>query len=116
MNYPVNQHAKISVGEPLHDKFLGLLLFATFIVILLSTKLGKLGRILEDFTHPIFLINITILSIFTIYGFKYSKTKRLRKATSAALVGFIVAYLSRLDLVFLPFYVIILVDYYFEIS
>ena len=58
------------------------------------------GKIKEDFTYPMFDILLALLILFAIWADRYQSNQKLKRGTQTAVVGFIIAYLGRLDLVF----------------
>ena len=59
------------------------------------------GQIKDDFSHPFFVVLFCILMIISLWGMLIQPNRRVRKATEASLIAFLIAYLARLDLVFI---------------
>lgn len=63
-------------------------------------------QVSNDFTHPIFLLLLFLLLFFVVWGGYIQKNNRIKQAAHIAAVTFIIAYFSRLDLVFTAAFVV----------
>ena len=55
----------------------------------------------EDFTYPVFDIMLVLFIGFTVWADRYQHNPKIRRAAQTAVLAFIIAYLGRLDLVFM---------------
>ena len=81
------------------------------VVCIILVKHKKAGIIINDLYRPLFTISLITIIIFSIYCW-HSKNKKLKLASEKAIVSFIIAYLSRLDLVFAVYFIIFIFAYY----
>lgn len=87
-------------------KLLSIVFIITFLAVLYAFKDKERFDILKkDFTNPLFLFFITIIIIICITGIAKGSSKT-RKAIEHAAIAFIIAYLSRLNMVFLAFFIV----------
>ena len=100
-----------------------LLIGSTLIIVLLiASKENKQKEIIKDFTNPLFLALCVGITLFSIWIFNQKKKtpeipeipeiKKLKEATRKALSALIIAYLAHLDMIFAPFFVVFILDYF----
>lgn len=100
-----------------------LIIVSTLIVILLiATQEGKKTEIIKDFTNPKFLILCSGITLFSIWIFNQKNDtdkpdntqtiKKFKEATRKALAALIIAYLAHLDMIFAPFFIVFVLDYF----
>ena len=89
------------------------------IVLLIATREGKQKEIIKDFTNPKFLLIAIGITIFSIWIFNQKretpepeKIKNLKEATRKALSALIIASLAHIDMIFAPFFVVFILDYF----
>jgi hypothetical protein len=70
-----------------------------------------LKRLRNDITSPWFIFSTAIVVLATFFGM-LSKNSKINKATKAALIAFIIGYLSQFNLAFIIFFVVGIVAYY----
>jgi len=58
-------------------------------------------QIKEDFTYPVFDVLLVLLIIFAVWADRFQSNLRIKRASQTAILAFIIAYLGRLDLVFI---------------
>ncbi len=81
------------------------------IIILFSLYDGTFHIIKQDFTNPYFLFFFITMVIFSIWALN-SRNIKYVKATQYAIVGFVIAYLARLDMIFTAYIVVWLLHYF----
>jgi hypothetical protein len=83
----------------------------SMIVILILYKRKKLNIILNDIKNTWFMFSLVIVIAFTIYCW-HSKDDHLKESSQKALVALLIAYLSRLDMVFAVYFIIFIFAFY----
>ena len=80
----------------------------------------KRERFMKLISQKLFILSFAIVCIFSYYILSSDEDdvqmKRLKDATKSALIGFIVAILSYLELVVAPFWILFYISYYLNIS
>lgn len=94
------------------------LLFAAIVIafFLMMRKEGVIPMVLKDFKNKKFLFHVTIISIFSVVVLRGSsdteKDKHLKDATKKALVALLIAYFAHLEMVFAPFFIVLVFSYF----
>jgi len=83
----------------------------SMIVILILYKHKKLNIILNDIKDTWFMFSLVLVIAFTIYCWN-SKDDHLKESSQKALVALLIAYLSRLDMVFAVYFIIFIFAFY----
>ena len=77
-------------------------------------------RFLKLISQKLFLLSLLSVCIFSYYILSSDEDdkqmKRLKEATKTALIGFIIAILSYLELTVAPFWILFLFSYYLDIK
>ena len=77
-------------------------------------------RFLKLISQKLFLLSLLSVCIFSYYILSSDEDdkqmKRLKEATKTALIGFIIAILSYLELTIAPFWILFLFSYYLDIK
>jgi hypothetical protein len=55
----------------------------------------------EDFSYPVFDVLLALLIVFYVWADRFQPNLKLKRGAQTAILGFIIAYLGRLDLVFI---------------
>jgi hypothetical protein len=58
-------------------------------------------KIKEDFTFPVFDVLLALLIGFAVWADRYQHNHKIKRAAQTGVLAFIIAYLGRLDLVFI---------------
>jgi len=66
--------------------------------------------------HPGFVVNIIIVTLFILYGLKYTNNAKFKTATKQASVALIIALFAHLDMLFATFYFILILAFYYNTS
>lgn len=115
---------KLLFGYDQHDIVLLLMLVTSFLIMMQQEKVEKLQRFVHD---PIFLINLTVVLAFSLWIIHFNKVKdakdeddkkgriRLRQSLFLGILAFIIALCAAFELVVLPFWVVWVSSYYFNI-
>jgi len=80
-------------------------------VMLILYKHKKLRMLLHDLKNMWFVFSLVLVILFTIYCW-YSQDQLLKESSQKAVVALLIAYLSRLDLVFAVYFIIFIFAYY----
>jgi hypothetical protein len=81
------------------------------IVALILYKHKKLYIIRNDIINPSFSISLLAVIIFSVYCW-HSDNQKLKLSTEKACFALIIAYLSRLDMIFAVYFIIFIFAYY----
>ena len=112
-------------GVEHHDVVLLLMLATSFLIMLQEEKME---RLLKFFKDPIFKVNIGIAVAFSIWIIYFQKVEdsannqerkkriKLRQSLFLGYLAFIIALCAAFDLVVLPFWVVWVSSYYFDLS
>ena len=112
-------------GVEQHDVVLLLMLATSFLIMLQEEKME---RLLKFFNDPIFKVNIGIAVAFSIWIIYFQKVEdsannqerkkriKLRQSLFLGYLAFIIALCAAFDLVVLPFWVVWVSSYYFDLS
>lgn len=83
-----------------------------FIAIILASRKKQLSEILYSFTDKWFIIALLIMSGYMTYAFAYTEDLHFRDSVMAGFTAFIIALCAKLDLIFIPFFIIFSLNYY----
>jgi len=97
---------------PTHMFYISFLLLTVGTVALIIIREKKTQLVINMYNDKLFLLNLVGIAVFSMYN--YTKGATNQKATLDAILGFIVAVFSHLDLKSSIFWVIWLVSYYFN--
>lgn len=112
-------------GYEQHDLVLLLMLITTFLVMIHQNKVNKLQRFVRD---PIFIGNLFLMSAFSLWIIYFNRVEdarddkdkntriKLRHSLFIAIIAFIIALCAAFELVILPFWIIWISSFYFDIS
>ena len=112
-------------GVEQHDVVLLLMLATSFLIMLQEEKME---RLLKFFNDPIFKVNIGIALAFSVWIIYFQKVEdsannqerkkriKLRQSLFLGYLAFIIALCAAFDLVVLPFWVVWVSSYYFDLS
>lgn len=92
----------------------------TFVVVLLGSIIilrneEKFSVIKKDFSDPLFLTFFAVISIMIILGLT-NKNEKVKRTTVHAMVAFITAYFSHVNMSFAVFFLAAIIYYYSSIS
>lgn len=90
---------------------IAVVILLALIIILFSLYDGTFHIIKEDFTNPHFLFFFITMIVFSIWALNSGNQKYVR-ATQYAIVGFVIAYLAHLDMIFTAYIVVWLLHYF----
>lgn len=93
------------------DLYTAILLFVVIIGLVVIRDKNKLQTVLDDFKEPIFIGFFIVIVIITFWGLTRD-SKRIVDSTRNAMVGFLIAYLAHLDMVFAAFFLVGIFSYY----
>lgn len=102
--------------EPSVISYISFILFFMLLLLGISFETTRYQKIVSDLQNPLFVTGFSVIAVMAIYGFFFSKTLKFKKATAAGTSAFIIAYFARLDLVFMPFFLVLFQNYYYGIS
>ena len=102
-----------------NDKFVTIFSFSLFILLMIDTiKHKRYQPLINDLKDPytaFVIIYILVFSVimmnFNILRINKKNYEKMKKITSEAFFGFIIAVCARLDMCFLPFYLIFIIGY-----
>lgn len=114
-NFHTIPHTQMEKESPVIS-YISFLLFFVLLVFGISFETSRYQKIVSDFRNPLFVTGFSLIAVMAIYGFFFSKTLKFKKATAAGISAFIIAYFARLDLVFMPFFLVLFQNYYYGIS
>ncbi len=80
-------------------------------VILVLYKHKKLNIIYNDLKDAWFVFSLFLVTAFTIYCW-FSEDQNLKESSQKAVVALLIAYLSRLDIVFLAYFLLYIFAFY----
>ena len=112
-------------GYEQHDVILVLMLVTAFLIMMQQEKVDKLRRFIRD---PIFIGNLLVVLGFSLWIIHFNRVEdskddddkqrriRLRKSLFLGIVAFIIALCAAFELVVLPFWIVWVSSYYFNIS
>lgn len=93
------------------EKFIIAIIAWSICTLLILFKYKKLSILLNDLKNKAFLITLLFVTAFTIYCW-HSSNEMLKLASQKASVALLIAYLSRLDMVFTAYFIIFIFAYY----
>lgn len=102
--------------ESIVMSYVSFVLFFFLLLFGISYETSRYRKIVTDLQDPLFIVGLLLIVIMAIYGFFFSKTLTFKKATAAGVSAFIIAYFARLDLVFMPFFLVLFQNYYYGIA
>ena len=112
-------------GYEQHDVVLVIMLITSFLVMMQQEKVNTLRRFSRD---PIFVGNLLFVVLFSLWIIYFNKVEdaknehdknhriRLRQSLFLGIVAFIIALCAAFELVVLPFWIIWVSSFYFDIS
>jgi len=112
-------------GVEQHDIVLLLMLVTSFLIMMQEEKLNRLRGFMDD---SIFKLNIVLALAFSIWIIYFQKVEnannekerkrriKLRRSLFLGYLAFIIALCAAFDLVVLPFWVVWVSSYYFDLS
>jgi hypothetical protein len=88
----------------------------TFVIITLIHNIYVLKRktFIIDIHNPAFIFNVVIVTVMIVYGLKYTKNVKFKKAIKQASIALIIALFAHLDMLFAAFYFILLLSFYYN--
>lgn len=91
-----------------------LFITATYLIIalILSFRRGTLHRFKTNFFDKWFVLMMFIMAGYMVYGFAFTKDQNYRKAVMQGITAFIIAICARLDLIFIPFFLVFNLHYH----
>ena len=111
-------------GHDQHDVVLVIMLVTVFLIMMQEDKVEKLQRFIHD---PVFIINLTVVAMFSLWIIQFNQVEdakdkddkegriRLRQSLFFGLLAFIIALCAAFELVVLPFWIVWVSSYYFNI-
>ena len=99
----------------------GALAVAVITSIKIFSDKEKRKKVVVMFTNKSFIINLLFIIGFIYYGLNIpddgtEETKNLKASIRTAILGMIIAFLSYVDLMLAPFWILFTASYYFGIS
>lgn len=83
-----------------------------FVVVLIAFRKNKFLQIINLFTDKWFIATFLIMIIYIIYAFSYSTDDHFKDSVMAGFTAFVIAFCAKLDLIFIPFFIIFSLHYY----
>lgn len=83
-----------------------------FIAIILAYKKKTFPQIYHLLTDKWFIIALLIMISYIMYAFAYTEDDHFRDSVMAGFTAFIIALCAKLDLIFIPFFIIFSLRYY----
>lgn len=83
-----------------------------FVAVLIAFKKNKFIPILHLFTDKWFIATLFIMLAYMVYAFAYSTDDHFRDSVMAGFTAFVIALCAKLDLIFIPFFIIFSLRYY----
>jgi hypothetical protein len=108
------QKVKLDLNYYVKDYVIIVGTYLTFALIVII-KNRKLNKIYEIFSDKLSIFVLLIMMGYIIYAFKFSENEKFRKAILDGLTAFIIAICAKVDLIFIPFFIVFNLKYYIDV-
>lgn len=93
-------------------KYIAIIGAYLFVVAILISRKKEIPMIIRSFADRWFIMALLIMIAYLVYAFAYTEDYHFRDSVMAGFTAFVIALCAKLDLIFIPFFIVFTLRYY----